>query len=349
MIEATLKQPVSGLRVFDALVKGESAPAWLHDGMLAAFGLPPEAATKLISVSENASYLVELAGQPIGVVRLQQPGYQEGEGQLRSEMLWVEAIRDSGCAEVPSPIPGADGQVTQSIPSPDGMALKAVYFEHVRGSILQDVEDATPWFTELGQITARLHDHARSWRRPAGFDRFTWGLPDLLGSTARWGDWRRASLTPAQLDQLERAEMSALSLVQAAPAGWQDWGLVHSDLRPTNVIRDGERLIVIDFDDSGFSWFLYDFASALTFQEHKPEARVMARNWIDGYRSEGRLTDAQLELGCALSMVRTLTMLGWSTTHRDEALPPDLQGGGVIDAALFTADRFLASPTWLID
>ena len=41
MIEAPLKHPVSGLRVFDALVKGEAAPAWLHDGMLAAVGKTP--------------------------------------------------------------------------------------------------------------------------------------------------------------------------------------------------------------------------------------------------------------------------------------------------------------------
>ncbi len=42
------------------------------------------------------------------------------------------------------------------------------------------------------------------------------------------------------------------------------WGLIHADLRPSNIMIDGADLTVIDFDDCGFTWFLDDFASALT-------------------------------------------------------------------------------------
>jgi len=41
-------------------------------------------------------------------------------------------------------------------------------------------------------------------------------------------------------------------------------------------------------------------------------------------------------------------MLGWSTTHRADALPPELQGR-IVPAAITVAERFLTSPTWLTD
>ena len=44
-----------------------------------------------------------------------------------------------------------------------------------------------------------------------------------------------------------------------------------ADLRPSNIIRaDNGDLTVIDFDDAGYSWYLYDYASSLSFVEHKP-------------------------------------------------------------------------------
>ncbi len=36
--------------------------------------------------------------------------------------------------------------------------------------------------------------------------------------------------------------------------GPQRYGLVHADTRLANLLVDGGRVSVIDFDDSGFSW-----------------------------------------------------------------------------------------------
>ena len=47
-----------------------------------------------------------------------------------------------------------------------------------------------PGFERLGAITARMHRHARSWRRPAGFTRFHWDYDAALGAESRWGRWQ---------------------------------------------------------------------------------------------------------------------------------------------------------------
>ena len=72
----------------------------------------------------------------------------------------------------------------------------------------------------------------------------------------------------------------------AAPfgSGTGRFGLVHADLRLANLLVDGDRITVIDFEDCGLSWYLYDLACALTFNEGRADVRELIALWVDGYR-----------------------------------------------------------------
>jgi len=170
----------------------------------------------------------------------------------------------------------------------------------------------------------------------------------MIGPGCRWGQWRDVGFTRAEQRLLDGVEASAIAVAAAAARTPQSWGLIHADLRPSNLMIDADQLTVIDFDDCGFSWFLYDFASALTFQEHLDEAPRMARDWITGYRQVRPVERADETVACALSMIRRLQMLGWTTTHREDALPPALWGAQR-SGTLQVAENYLRSPTWLLD
>lgn len=45
----------------------------------------------------------------------------------------------------------------------------------------------------------------------------------------------------------------------------QRYGLIHADLRLTNLLLLNGETRVIDFDDCGFSWYLHDLAAAISF------------------------------------------------------------------------------------
>ena len=54
------------------------------------------------------------------------------------------------------------------------------------------------------------------------------------------------------------------------------------------ILVDGEAVKVLDFDDCGFSWHLYDAATAVSFFEHEPQVPELMAAWAEGYRRHSR-------------------------------------------------------------
>ncbi|WOF22479.1 phosphotransferase [Microbacterium betulae] len=348
----TRVDPAAGLAAFDRLRRGAPAPAWVRDGILRGWGLPADAAATLIVLSENITFRVDVGDVPTLVVRLGRPGYAGGVDHLRAELLWVEALRADIDAPTPSPVRGADGALVQRLPDESGRTWTAVAFEFVVGTILEEQPDIARHFASIGRLTAQLHEHARSWDPPEDFVRFEWRVRDMVGADARWGDWRAAALSDAEREMLERAEVAARASLDAAGVDRSPAhaGLIHADLRPSNVMTTTDAanpLVVIDFDDCGHGFYLYDFAAALTFYEHRPEALEMAGRWIDGYTQIRPLSTHDLAAAAALSLLRRLTMLGWATTHRADALPSDLWDEN-LPGTVEVGRRYLSDPLRIV-
>lgn len=349
--------PSASLAAFDALVPGDPAPGWLRDGVVASWDFGParggDVAMRLITVSENATFLVTADGGPVAVVRVARPGYLAGAEAFESEVAWVAALAADDVCQVPAALRTRSGTFCAALADEGGTDWWCVAYGYVAGRILEDIfsdadaTDPTSYYREIGAINARLHEHALRWTPPPGFARHSWDVPDMLGPTARWGRWEDA-VDGAERTLLDEARAAALAVVAEAPRDGAAWGLVHADLRPSNIMISGDLLTVIDFDDCGHTWFQYDFAAALSFLEHTPEAPTMALEWLAGYTSVRPLARDAVELGCALSMVRRLQMLGWTTTHRADALPPELWSAQV-PGTITVAESYLRNPTWLLD
>ena len=313
---------------------------------LGAWGLTRDARLALLSISENTVFLAEEAGRRL-VLRVHRPGYHCLE-EIASELAWVAALCEARVLETPAPVRGTDGRLLRTLRL-DGVEHVVVAFQHVPGSSPEPQEDLSGWFARLGVVSARLHAHARGWRPPAPFLRKHWTVETMLGAhghaqghaPGHWGDWRHAlGLSAGGEALLARAAAgvgTALARYGTAP---DRFGLIHGDLRLANLLVDGDGLTVIDFDDCGFGWFLYDFAAAVSFFEEAPTVPALMAAWVDGYRRVAPLSAEDLGVLPALILLRRMLLLAWVASHPD-APTAQAMGEAYTEGALVLADRFL--------
>lgn len=287
------------LDTFSGLTKGCPAPFWLFQGVCGAWGIDhSRAQLNLITVSENATFLLLLDGEPQGVVRVSQPGYVGGPEAVASEISWLNALHDIDGISLINPVPTVRGTFVTKINDLNGIGWTVISTKYVAGTVLEDLDNPAPYYETIGQWAAKFHEQSRNWNKPYGFTRFNWDLSNMVGPAPRWGRWESANLTDDERALCDTALWKAMDVVMKVPRTNDTWGLIHADLRPSNVIRgDDGRLTVIDFDDAGYSWYLYDYASSLSFIEHESYAPDLAKAWVKGYQAvAGTFTDDELHI-----------------------------------------------------
>ncbi len=269
------------------------------------------------------------------VLRLHRHGYHTGP-EIASELAWLTALQDLPGLNTTRPIPGAQGLVTML----DGRFLVA--FAPIDGQELQPGDDLARWFAPLGEITARLHLHARHWTPPQGFTRKRWDVETILGSHPHWGHWRKAQgLEPQGEALLSRATDLLAANLQAYGTGPETFGLIHADLRLANLMVNGDTLTAIDFDDCGFGWWTYDLAAALSFIETDPRLPDLIARWVEGYTRIAPLRAQDRAMIPALIFLRRVLLTAWLSTRADSDTAQALGGPTYTSGTLELAERYL--------
>ncbi len=305
------------------------------------WSLPETAPVSLLTISENATYLAEdeANGRRI-IFRVHRPGYHN-ELEILSELSWISALRDEQVVDTPRPLPMTDGALLCSFE--DGSERRyVVAFEYMSGKEPDADDDLVKWYRELGKINARLHQHGRKWERPEGFTRKVWDFQSIIGDEPRWGDWRAAlGLTPEGREVLERTAALLKQQTAAYGAGPDRFGLIHCDMRPANLLVDGERLGVIDFDDCGLSWFAYDFAASVSFLETEPYLPELMKAWVAGYREVAPFSAADEAALPMFVMLRRMQLTAWIASHSETPTAQSM-GTAYTDGTVALAEAYLS-------
>jgi Ser/Thr protein kinase RdoA (MazF antagonist) len=322
---------------------------------LRAYGCHPGAAVELLNVSENATFLVSDPDAGRSVLRVHRLGYHT-EREIASELAWMDALRGEAGVRTPRVLPATDGRRIVTVAEPGGTAVRhCVRFEFLPGTEPGSESGTEPssepgrepglthsHFAELGEITARMHRHAREWSRPAWFTRFHWDYAAAFGPEARWGRWQDGiGVGPAERQVLARLDDALRARLKAFGQSPARYGLVHADTRLANLLVHDGSVSVIDFDDSGFSWYLYDLGTAVSFFEHSPEVPGLVESWLDGYRQTGELSaEDQAEIWTFI-LFRRLLLVAWIGSHRGVDIAAEL-GAGYTQGSCDLAESYLS-------
>lgn len=273
------------------------------------------AAGRLINYSENHTFLFD--GYTL---RVHRPDYQSPE-TIESELAWLAALRRDTDLPVAEPVPGSDGKLLQHFAMPDGQRRYAVLFRYLPGSEPTMESDLTGLFAKLGRYAATLHQHAIAWTQPPGFRRQAWNAASILDADGLWGDWRVApGVDDTNRPLIEAASDLLRADLAAYGTGPDRYGLIHADMRLGNLLVDGDKVSLIDFDDSGFCWFTYDFAASISFYETHPSVPELRAAWLQAYQQVRPLSPADIASLDSMILLRRLALLAWIGTHAETKL-----------------------------
>ena len=273
-------------------------------------------------------------------LRVHQPGLH-GDDALRSELTWMQALRDDGFA-VPRVLPTSDGELFAVVGEGDD-SRRCSLLEWVDGQLMNDLgrvergmqAELCGRYRRLGAMAARLHNHAQSWDPPPGFVRHRWDEDGLLGDDPRMGRfWDHPALTPQQRREFQKARIVFQGLLKKLGKNESNYGLIHADFLPDNIIVSEDKLTLIDFDDSGYGWHLYEMGTALLPQIKQPFFDDVVAAYLEGYRSERSFSRQDEEALPAFLMICSLNYLGWFQKRGENIEHADRLAREIIDELL---------------
>lgn len=258
---------------------------------------------RLLRDRENHVFEMALPSGARAALRLHRAGYQSHEA-IRSELWWCTELAAAGLP-VPAPLPALDGRLL--LPLADGRHASAIAW--MEGEALGEaalpfarpVAEVLDLYHALGALLARVHQATDALALPQDFTRPRWDLAGLVGEDPLWGRfWDHPAASPEQRAVLIRAR----DALRERLAG--DQGLIHADVLRENVLVKGRSVSMIDFDDAGFGFRLYDLGTALVQTWAHPEQPQLREALMAGY---GTTDYAMVE---AFTLARSLASVGWT-------------------------------------
>jgi Ser/Thr protein kinase RdoA (MazF antagonist) len=296
-------------------------------GLLAAAALGrwglQNAEVRPVAYRENMTFAVDAGGSGRFALRIHQAGYRT-DAQIQSELDYMEFLNEKG---VPTPqvVRASDGSSFvvaghAEVEEPRQCDL----FEWIDGKPLRnsgeppdmEVGEAAKLYVEVGRQAAALYNATEFWTRPEGFVRPVWDVEGIFGANANLGDFRKSvQLSDVQrkfLDELAARLTDELDAFGKTP---DRWGLSQGDFLSENVMVCADGLRLVDFDDAGEGWYLFDIATALFDLTGSEYFDPCLAGYVAGFRELRDLPEDHLQMLPAFILARVLSYLGHAVTR----------------------------------
>lgn len=202
-----------------------------------------------LGFSESLVYGLNLKNEDRKVLRLTSSSHRSST-QLAGEMKFLHELKQDDFP-VPEVFPSIHGDLHIELETPNGN-FHGTVFAFGEGQMLRSLE-FPDWSQKAvktwARLMARLHNWTDQKRGAPGYNR-----PEF-SSEKDWQVLERARLG----SEFDRATQNLKDYLAKLPR--DGFGLIHGDLHHGNLLFDEkDRVLVIDFDDSYYNFFLYDLA-----------------------------------------------------------------------------------------
>lgn len=273
----------------------------------------------LVSHSENIVYKAQCANGDQYAIRVHRPGYSSLI-ELESEQIWLAVLKEYGI-DVPVACRTSKGVFYCEVDI-GGITRYIGVIEWLDGHSLHEIleQGDTPslynMISKLGKLIAKTHNQATSWQPPSGFLRRCWDIEGLLGDDPHWGRfWEVATVTDKQRQLMSISRQYLISQLESYDTNSDNYSMIHADLHAGNLMVTGDgnesSLVLIDFDDAGYGWHLYDLAVAISGYRGRADFAKITHTLIEGYRTVRKLKKYDAQYMAQFLLMRSLASIGW--------------------------------------
>jgi Ser/Thr protein kinase RdoA (MazF antagonist) len=267
----------------------------------------------------NLLYQVTATSGERFMLRLAAPGWRTFD-DLRSEAMWLDALRRETTIPVPRVVPAKSGEYVLPISRPDvPKTWNATLMSWIPGRLLgHSLTERN--LEKMGALFAELHQHGAAWHPPAGFTtrRFEHWLSRDEENVIVSAGASLDALPAHSRDLLERMHRHVESAYAAIDRS--DLRVIHCDLWHDNIKYYRDELHPLDFEDTVWGFRAHDIAMAmLDLLEATNEARyaeLLAAFWR-GYKIHLALPDDRIE---PFQIGRLLWKINWVACYEPESL-----------------------------
>jgi Ser/Thr protein kinase RdoA (MazF antagonist) len=221
---------------------------------------------RLVSNDMNGIFRIDTCDGRKFILRVTLPEGGHTLDHVCAEMDWLAALARDTDLSVPCPLPARDGRLVVTaaaagVPQPRMCEI----FSWVPGKNL--AEDMSPAnISKLGELMARLHNHALDYHPPAGLSLLRFDHPFPFPEPVVLFDALYENLfPPGRRAAFEQVIAWAGESIERLIASGEPMRILHGDLHQWNVRLARGVLSPIDFEDLMMGWPVQDIATTLYY------------------------------------------------------------------------------------
>lgn len=238
--------------------------------------------------SDNATFKVENFGLKTYLLRIHVP-ITEAMGShgsdpiaVNSELLWLEALNRDTDLVLQKPVRNREkALVTQVHVDQVSLPVNCTLLHWVDGQPYYPDLESEQTAHQIGEILAKLHNHASQWKIPEGFRRpkrdieyFENVLKDIQPAL------KEGLIAASDYSEFEKSIVLLTGMMRSQDENRQTHGIIHADAHKGNMLYDNGRIRLIDFSFCAFGNFMFDLAICFSDME-----KYLHKTFLEGYQS----------------------------------------------------------------
>lgn len=317
------------------------------DAALAEYDLPDRLQVTPIRVLKNSVHAVTTADGRRFALRLHRD--DRAAEHIIAELTFLAAVHERIAAErveVPAPVPATDGRLMVTVDLPTGPA-HCDLLTWVPGKARRPGDGfGVRGVHQLGRALAHVHRASAEFDAPPGFTLPRWDAATVfagLRGTAPVTEF----VSGADLELLESVAARTEQVFASLGTGRDAYGLIHNDFILGNCHSTRSRphawqIGVLDFDDSAWGHYLYDFAPMMGNLSDYPHYTRLREAFLAGYRTARPLPGGLEAHLPVLMAARHAYMCLWAAGLSQRPGDPEFDKAFHIDYRLGETRRCLA-------